>query len=346
MSGSWFVYKGFQPLSFRAPSSLAAASHGPGVGGFSLPYPFPSTLAGALGFQAYSSQPQACSGQGAGGAFDDIDACLQQLLGQEYHLYTGMAWDTERDTLLYYTEHGYLDINTITSDIAVRVACSSREGQSPPKGKKPARMLYTGIALNRATKSVAKSLLYTLEYHDIFSANMAYLVLAVHSGTTGIGRRPIRLGGEARTAILEETSRLGDIDPEPEKVLVEGSGTGKWLLFLLSPALLDTSPWDICTPVLLSDNYAEKLASLLLQGTGLSGRVLRVPKDPIGLTVIAPGWSTRDKRPRRPHLYVPPGTMVEVRRASRSDVEALVERGLGLHTRIGWGTVLAVKIDC
>ncbi|NOZ89331.1 MAG: hypothetical protein GXO15_05340, partial [Crenarchaeota archaeon] len=289
--------------------------------------------------------PRDCScGDGAGGAegvaedFCNIHECLEKLLGRGYKLYTGFAARGGR--LLVYTPEGFVPLDSLPR-------CLAGGGC---RGEKPQARRRVGIALNPATKTVREGLLYTSEeLHVEPGFSYAALVLAdsgrsVAGAFQGPGAPATKLGADMKTVSI----KVSEAGASPERLLASCQGEGRrWLLLLASPALLDESPWS--GVVLLDRMHAEKLFEMLVETSGLSldglrFRRVQVPKGSPSVEALAPGWCTPRGSPRKPMLHIPAGTVFEVE-ASREAVAAIVKRGLGLGTRLGWGTVVAACVD-
>lgn len=327
--------------SFRKPSSYGTLAHGPGTAGDSLSYPFPSTLAGVLAGIAYQrglcSPPESWRRE-----WDDVRGCLQSLFGGDVRLYSGFAMLEGEDELRYYTPYGYISRgvlaefyrNTEEYSVDRLVKAAVREP----------RLEYTGIALRRDSKTVLEEHLYTTYYLAPGAIRLSYTILIDGSSILppSINGETVRMGGDGKTATIHVEEAGGDLSTH--LILGDGGGCGKWMLQLVTPALLDKTPWTLGEPILLDEEHGLKLASLLLGGEvrdKVKTVILTVPKTDPTITILAPGWSIAMGRPRRPHLLIPPGTTIAVE-AELDTIESLVARGLGEHVDLGWGTTIAV----
>jgi len=361
------------PAVFRAPGDATAAAHGPAVGSPGLQQPPPSSIAGTLASialrqglcsleelrdcraEALGLDPGECSRQGVADDFCNIHLCLRRLLGENYRLYTGLAVAEER--LLVYTARGYLPPESLhclarrdedKSKCAVPTCRERGDGRHRGSNDgcrrlletalRPTTLARTGVALAPASKTAREGLLYT-QPETSLQADAAYAAIAVAGSQLRLPRFA-KLGAENRMAALHAEP----LNEEPWRLLLYGSQRcRRWLLVLASPALLDDTPWS--NTATLAREPAEELAAMLLGG-GLEYRLLGldVAKAVPGLEVVAPGWCTPRNSPRRPMLHVPAGTAM-VLEASYDTVRTIVERGAGLNTRQGWGTVAAACID-
>ncbi len=359
------------PAVFRAPGDATAAAHGPAVGSPGLQQPTPSSIAGVLASialrqglcsleelrdcraQALGLDPEECIRQGVADDFCNIHLCLRRLLGENYRLYTGLA--AAKGRLLVYTAKGYLPPESLhclarrDEDKCAVPPCrgardSSHRGNSDgcreflETALRPATLARTGVALAPASKTAREGLLYT-QPETSLQADTAYAAIAVASNQLRLPR-VAKLGAENRMAALHAEP----LNEEPWRLLLQGSERcRRWLIVLASPALLDDTPWS--TVATLTRESAEKLARALLGGD-LEYRLLKldVAKTVPGLEVAAPGWCTPRNSPRRPMLHVPAGTAIMLE-ADYNTVKTIVERGVGLNTRQGWGTVAATCVD-
>jgi hypothetical protein len=279
-------------LVLRGPGESTAMSHGPGVGGPSLPQPTPATLAAALAAEAYRRglcKPTGCEENGD--PFHNTRTCLQALAGPQARLYTGLAVDTGTGELLVYTRHGFLPPEEAPAPL---------EATAPRDARKPPTATLTGVALQPAKKTVRQGLLYTYQLVHPEAAGIRYAALLV-------GRQPpapliARIGGKNRTAVIE--SRIAD---PPARILLRGgeSGCNQWVLTLASPALLDESPWRPGNPITLDAEAAHRLLQLLLEKAGHRANAatleaIEVPKTPTSLAAYPPGWCAAENRPPPP----------------------------------------------
>lgn len=328
--------RGLEPLVFRRPTEFVAAVHGPSVTSLSLDYPWPSTIAGALAAEAYRRglcSPTRCENENS--IYADLHECLSELLGDNFHLYTGLALHRRRG-ILYYTPLGFLDREGLKVYVDDPEHAKTRDVKA--RAITIPRISRTGIALRRNTKTVQHGYLYTIEMVDPLSAELEYLAIAaVKKSSIKLPSKTVStFGGERKMAIIgiesleerkfEETFILGD------------SKCNKWRLVLLAPALLDEWPqgWN---PPLLDEENAKHIARRLTHG--INATIVYVPKTSPTIEVITPGWCTLEERPRKPTPYIPPGTIIEVK-ADKNTIEHIVAEGIGVETKLGWGTLAAI----
>ena len=334
-----YLMEALQPLIYRRPSEIAAQAHGPAVGAASMEQPFPTGLAGALANYARLRglcSPSSCGDTG----FENLEECLRGLLGKGFHLYTGFMLDGAGEVWAPSPSRGFARLRDFPRLFMAQVQGSRIDAEV----LEPPRRQRVGIALNPSTKTVRRGMLYVMEEQLPPETLQPALLVSAPNAETLPGSLPSLLGSKGRMVVLRRSS--SGVESVAELLVHGGDGCGRWLLALASPALLDWSPWE--EVVELTDGRAVRsLAGSLLAGTPIEpGRVsaVLVPKRAPGLEVIAPGWCTPEGRPRRPYLHVPPGTMLLVE-ADRGSIEKAVERGLGLYTELGWGTVAAVCVE-
>ncbi len=335
-----------EPLLFRRPSNMSIGKYAPGSIARSLPYPWPSTLAGAIAYVKYAEKKDGVtnSGTGGSGVYGDIEALLHLMFG-EHKLYTGLAEDMQGKTL-YYTPYGYVS-RPIFEATVKSILRDTHPSIDPRNYRKPGVHSRIRISLERKEKTVREEHLFQENYTDPLSVELKYLVLIKASKEASPIETPVRLGGRGRVGFLE-AKQAKDNTIEEAFLPAKDDGCGKWALTLVSPALLDKSPWKNGEPILLSDKYSKALAKLLLGQPDIKDSEITgvyVPKnDPIGLQTISPGWSTAEGKPRRPMLYIPPGTIITLE-AGKEKIRGYVDRGLGGETGIGWGTTVALCVD-
>lgn len=332
------------PVSFRKPSSFGTLAHGPGTAGESLAYPLPSTLAGVLAGIAF--QKGLCSPSHSEREWEDTLQCLEALIGGSLKLYSGLALLGGEKELRYYTPQGYM----LRKDLAKYHECIHSESSMNCEEQLGAIAIrepsfeYIGIALGRDTKTVLPEHLYTTIYLDPASIKLSYVLLAKGSSfKIPLKGEVVKLGGDGKTATLRVEEIGGDITSH--LIISQPGSCKKWMLQLISPALLEDTPWRRGEPIALDEDHALGLSNLLLGRTKQDIRVERliVPKTDPTITILSPGWSMAANRPRKPHLFIPPGSLLKVH-ATRKAIEELVSSGLGLHTNLGWGTIIATCI--
>ncbi len=338
-------FKAPYPLTFRTPSGLEVASHGPGVSGRSLDLPFPSTLAGSLGYLAYISNKDACNVADIN-EYKDIEKCLEVLFGtNNYSLYAGFMRSENGEILYYNPVYGFLKPEELEKVLRCFMNIKSGDCDNEVKGIRLKRHLRTGIALKRGSKTIQSEHLFGLEYVEPYSNEngFSYVVLLKIEKSLPAFSSVIKLGGENRVAFVSSSPLEKDLI----NILIhKKDNCSKWIIHLLSPALLDASPWhDV---VILDRSKGRELAKLLLSNVNANAEVISVPKGyPIGLEVIAPGWTSVLKRPmpRKPLLLIPPGTLIEMKNTNEKLIEKIVLDKLGtVGRKIGWGTAFATCI--
>ncbi len=335
-----------EPLVFRRPSNMSIGKYAPGSIARSLPYPWPSTLAGAMAHIKYVEKKDGVtsSSTGGSGVYNDIEALLHLMFG-EHKLYTGLAEDMQGKTL-YYTPYGYVS-RPIFEATVKSITRDTHPSIDPRNYRKPGVHSRIRISLDRREKTVREEHLFQENYTDPLSVELKYLVLIKASKEASPIETQVRLGGRGRVGFLE-TKQAKDNAIEEALLPAKDEDCSKWALTLVSPALLDKSPWDKGEPILLTEKYGKALAKLLLGQPDTENAEITsvyVPKnDPIGLQTLSPGWSTAEGKPRRPMLYIPPGTIITLK-AGKDKIRDYIDRGLGEETGIGWGTTIALCAD-
>ena len=335
--------------TLTAPGPGGAGVHGPAVRMASLSYPRPSMLAGALASLAFRLGNAGRAGEPQDG-FEDLEDLLGEI-GIE-SLRPGLLQDEKGDLHVYLGGPFLPRLECLTQ----KIRCPSLtgvdklldayrsliRGEACP-GVRAVKEAYTGIALARNSKTVRVGLIYERE-RVFYTPRASIAALAEISGDSQI-EGLLTLGGDKALTRLT----LSEADP-PSKVLVQGEGN-EWLLALITPALLSPEKAGdlLVNPPVQDEELPARLARALLNGRGCAGdaKALLVPRNEYALQITLPGWSSLLNSGRggyrRPHLEVPPGTFLRVE-AARDCIEKIVEEGVGLHTRVGWGTVLAVAI--
>jgi len=353
------VFRSAWPMSFRRPGVFEARVHGPGAASETLAYPMPSTIAGALASLAYEAglcSSSELAERAEKELYGDTSLCLERLLGENYRIYTGLA--RHRGDFYAYTGQFLVKLDQLKQALAEaakeepsRLAKTLIYRLRELQDIKPRRLRRTGVALNRATKTTAPGLLYSIEMLDLITQDSTPLeILAlIEAEESPSGSYLVALGGEQRPAKLTLTTNR---TVDPRQLLTEHRGSEQALLMLISPALLRESPWTNGI-VDLTLTAAKRLAEGLLEEARLRDTLEPVEPYIVQLTrevveAVMPGWSLVLERPREPIVLVPAGTVVTVKAKTikSEDTELIVERlarsGLGCCTRLGWGTIIAV----
>ncbi|MEB3860977.1 MAG: type III-B CRISPR module-associated protein Cmr3 [Desulfurococcales archaeon] len=320
---------------FRPPAGVTQAGvHGPSAMVKSLSYPMPSTIAGALAAIAYRTGK--CSLDQANvdvDEFEDQYTCLEALLGEEFALRPGLA--RVNGEVYAYTGSRELTLLKTLLDTGKKASQSG-------SGRYSLRHVgFIGIALQRGSKAVVEGNLYHADAVDYPGAGASILVIA-HGATGDLPSTVIPLGAETRMAALQPI----EINEEQVKLYNGAGGTGRWRAILLTPALLRKAPSSVNGVILASSqSLAAELGELLVEGSVEAvkkcveeARVEVVPRGELQAEILNSGWSMLEGRARRPYLILPPGTEVSVRIKSRECVEEVAKKGLGAHSRLGWGT--------
>jgi len=347
---AWIAFKPLSPWVFRVPSPLEPGVHGPGVSRGSLTYPPPSTIAGFLASTAYSRG--LCSGlsQLDWQDYRDVEECLERLGSGSYNLRPGLALTPSGRIAAYIggPKLALLDeLHAALKDIAR--AYSSRRcplgdvvkglmGYVAGWGWGPGRSVLTGIALDRASKTVVEGMLYSVERVDWRGGEVLVYVEGVQLQAPVTGR----FGGEGGMAHAAPSS-------EPRESYVELASRGEGsraAVALITPALLEESPLS-GTVNPFDRRAAERLAEELFSSFNCVGaaETVYVPKrGDLPLQVVFPGWSLAGNSPRSPHLMVPAGTVAVVE-AERSCLERAAREGVGSHSRLGWGSIVFHAVE-
>lgn len=350
-------FRPLSPLSLKPFTSLPMGIHGPGVGASTLSYPAPSTIAGALAAALVNATGRhdivdKCKDKDDD--FGDVDCVLGSLLGQDYRIRSGLV-TIRRDGstgLFAYVNSGRLIPLKSLLDAMSRARVDSSDPSRLPgailsrlmnKALNVSVFTTTGIAVSRASKAVREGMIYNIT-KTVYPTDSAILVEASPAGKlSNIDNRIVKLGGEGGIARISVNDGLS-VDR------IRGSG-GEWLLVTTSISLIDTPPFDnvVSSGGALGSLAAEALASRLLEEHAAEcsslddARVVYMVKGELPLETVFPGWPARRNKPRRPYIAVPAGTVVYAR-APRSCIERIVDCGVGLHSRLGWGSVVAVSI--
>ena len=327
----------FQPLTgllFRAPGSVYEAGlHGPGVAAHSLSYPLPSTVVGALSFLAYRKglcKPTSSED------FSDHHQCLKVLLGGNIYIRPGLLYANG-------SFYAYLGSSRFVS----LEALGKGDEYSRQHVIRARRTSVVGIALDRATKAVVEGMLYTASYVE-YEKNASIAVLLGPDWNFDSKEWVMPLGGDTRSvhAFLLE----GGYDPI--EILVSGR-SDKWEAILLTPALLHLEEEDGAgvgiggsgETVIIDDNLVEEIAGALrcqsereVNNCIKSIEINRIPRGELEAGILSPGWSVAKNAPREPHLLLPPDTRLLIE--AHNECAGIIARlGLGVHSRLGWGTV-------
>lgn len=363
IQGSYaFVFEPLSRMSFKPPTPFTAGIHGPGAAGTSLSYPMPSTLAGRIANLAFTAG--LCdNNNGSIEDYSDVTGCLEQLLGRGFHLRTGLLVDGEGRVYAYINGSSMPSVETLHSSLESSVApgepLSARTivealRGAADKGPKitAVRAAYTGIAL-ASGKRVRENLIYSLEYVQ-YRPHASILVEATAPNTNSVldqilGRELLlKLGSKTGIFALRKEKI------QPRRLYGDPTSAERAVVLLTSPALLDQehNPYMAGEPVLVSSpETARRLAEKLLEAAGhlkkddaVRARVVLVPKGEYSHSVETLGWSFRENRPRPPMLVVPPGTVLVIERPERELLEDIAAKGLGLHSRLGWGSSLVFAL--
>lgn len=347
---TWIAFRPLSSWVFRAPSPLEPGIHGPGVSRGSLSYPMPSTIAGTLASLACAQVSIATSER----EFDDVRYCLSKLAGgSRVALRQGLALADK--TIYAYIGLSRMPKLSVLMDALARLSESlEAEGDrytitqlakyfiekavgANSECWEPARSSRTGISVSRESKSVFEGMLYTVE--EIDYGNVAVLVHSKPGLTLGHGIIR-RFGGESGLALISSSE-------SPQKpfseIALRPSGGHSHLAILITPALMEESPLrGVVNPS--SKRASEELGQALTSSIKCLGysRVLFMPKGgEMDTHITMPGWSLARRRPRRPMLMIPAGTLIYME-AEGSCLRELVETGLGDHSDLGWGTTIVV----
>lgn len=343
--GGWLAIRPVGEWVFRIPSPLEAGVHGPGVARGSLSYPPPSTVAGFLAFQSCRGSP----GRAWNREYDDVRECLKRLAGgNSVTLRMGLAW-VEGEYHLYVGARRLPRLSTVLeklSDLAAKASKSvgllgleaARAYEDlVSSGWGPGRGVRTGISLRRGYKSVVEGMMYSVEELSWLGGE----VLVYTEPVVDVGGRVIgKFGGEGGVAVVETVEMEGRTYAG-----LAGRGDGdKAVAMLVTPALIDLTDTYPLSGVV--NPYEERVSEGL--GKALFGRynecgyakLIYTPKaGELSLSVYSMGWSMARSRPRKPHLVVPPGSVVLVE-GGRGCLERAASEGVGSHSDLGWGSIV------
>ncbi len=343
------------PSRFRAPGEFSAGTRGPASMAASLHYPLPSTIAGALAQIAWAG------GAGLGGCNPDffgcVDALLKSLLGENYALRPGYLVShgtvyaaVSAPQPLYVPLHrlpGYVaclleavaEAYTVPGlDIGGRFEkCVSEAGALRPRYKE-----FVGIKLGDYGEErlwqrvVEEGYMYYAADLDLFATfhNEASVAVEVLGAENRVPEGVVvRFGGEGYPARIS----VG----EPIAVDKMGDGEKPLAALLLEPALLNTAPprpW-LVEPGILK-NYIEE--------SRRTGDDIAYPFREIAAvytfsnqaSLLIPGYTMKEDRLRKPRPSLPRGTII----LGKGSPGKVYREGIGLYTRIGWGTLYPIEI--
>ncbi len=315
------------PLTFKALTPLEAGLHGPSTAASSLDYPLPSTVAGGLASLRFE-QCRECRNTDSDG-MSDIKCCLKEFFGEGFHLYGGLAQVLGSDDLYAYTPFGFVRMERILQHLSKKDI-----NWDGVEGFRPRRTVRFGIALNRSRKRVMEGMLYRVEaVLPVYGEDLLSYVFLMASG------RELKPSVIRMERGLVKMSIRRSLGKSVEDVLMKGSGNGSWRFMLLTPALTD----DIPSGSLITMRTPLELGESLIGDKCSRPEVIYVPKASGVNEVIFAGYSLAKQSLREPYIALPPGTVVEGK-CDIEEVRRIVKGGLGRHTDLGWGTVIAAFV--
>ncbi len=309
---------------FRWGGEYTWMTTGPVSSGVSEPLPLPTTMIGAL----------LGTREGAEFSEDSILGALREKLGCRVEALRGPYYPgTRNDTIYTHLYPGRL------------VELSLRDGYGVVEGVvSGVSSGYGGTALRYDRKSVARGLLYSVELVDAAALEERGVLPEVSMDALGCGgceyASIAKLGGDMRVA------RLSCGDTGLLENLLESRAEAQYCL-VASPILLDDRE---SAEKLLEGEKVEvgdctlkpvplETVERLLGEARSCMEVEKLAKQlRLRVEILSPGVEGSTGFPREPLLAVMPGAVVECE-CSR---EAL-KRGVGLYSRIGFGTLLPIK---
>ncbi len=357
-----FLFEPLSRMSFKPPTPFTAGVHGPGAAGASLSYPMPSTLAGRIANLAFTAG--LCDNNNDSiEDYSDVAGCLEQLLGRGFQLRTGLLVDGEGRVYAYTNGSSMPSVETLHSSLESSVARGRPLGArvivealrgAADKGPRitAVRAAYTGIAL-ASGKRVREGLIYSLEYVQ-YRPHASMLLEATAPNTSSVLDQILGRGIVLKLGSKTGVFALRKENIQPRRLYGDPGSAKRAVVLLTSPALLDQehNPYSKGEPILVSNpETARRLAEKLMEAAGHSeegaaveARVVLVPKGEYSHSIETLGWSFRENRPRPPMLVVPPGTALIIEEPERELLEDIAAKGLGLHTRLGWGSALVFAL--
>lgn len=328
-------------LTFKPPTPFAAGVHGPGSYGTSLSYPPPSTISGMLSGIAYNMHKCAdldtITDLHVSEPFADTILCLKNLLGEGFKLYTGFLSKND-DIYAYINKDVFPRLDTI---------CPCKNILKTDNTMKAVRHRLTGISLDRRSKNVNESMLYSIE--RVSYTPQSHITIIAETEDHGImvkdsSNSIVKLGSKTGIGKIEVTQDKG-VD---YRIIEPGDYCG----VLVSPAIIEENPFNIGTVIVSNKKVAEKLMQSLIKDSEIkgSGYIVEVPKGEYEFSVYNVGWSLKFNKPRPPKLIIPPGTRFYINIEHETELLFINKysrylAGLGAWNRLGWGTTILCKVE-
>ncbi len=330
MSEQWYkvMIEPLTSLLFRRPGPFEAGLHGPGATARSLAYPLPSTLSGFLAGILVSKRATdkcippsgaECDNAEPGSLLDyaDVEACLKSVFGDRMRIYTGFL-EYNGETYVYLNNPLYLyhieDAGKLITDEIEEKKARKIEVR---------RASFTGIALERETKHTMEGMLYTLD--RVTYPRGSQIIVYIRTNNNNIGQ----LRG-----LLEDVHKLGG-KHGMARVLVDSVEKPEYLELgsaekvLITPIIVELNKlYNKELKLIVNKNIVGKK---ILELIGENGEIIDMIKGELTIQIITTGYSAACKRPRRPHLLIPPGTIVKT-----------LANDLGDHAGLGWSTLISL----
>lgn len=343
-TGTWYklVIEPLAPPVFRRPGVFEPGETGPLMASSTYTYPEPSTIAGALARIGYETGGP-CR---LHGRFGDLTECLERVLGKGYELVPGFA--EVGGKLHVNAERLLLPLEKLSEYAASLCGAGEALEKEGPAGFRLLTGTYTGIGLQRSSKSVSEGLIYTMEQAYPLAQTVGspqktrvfervkYIVYA-RTGKAGLdlkeemdARRTLKLGGEMR--MVKVTAQEVQADKElPWNSLPHPTREGKDnALYLATPALIEAQTLkgqSVLTGIIeASQETSRRLAEILTK----TPQAKLVTNERIEATY--PGWTSHSKHYRTPALRIPPGTVIC---QTQSDKRRLTWIGVGKEAGYG-----------
>jgi len=336
--------------SFRWGGSFTPLVTGPAAIAFSEPLPMPSTIAGLLAGEAVGYKPS----QGRVPP-EELEKLIAEKLGFGDKFALRGPYIYDEDTEIVYLH--YWDRSPTRGRL---VAVELVEGELRISFQNVDYHQHTGIALNNTCKSVIRGLIYT---QMLAKQDKPIIVEVYGAAKTWPNEKIVRkLGGEGRIAVIEKTN----IAPL-YKLATSIKAKNSWYAYVATPILLPPhSIKDLARILEEKDRVIEvgeppntriaiptlkELEDLIevreKQRDSHSTRRREDTREKLAKTakrfrakiaLLSPGYDMAANMPRPLHPAIMPGSIVKIE--TTLNPQQLYQEGIGLHRKLGWGTLL------
>ena len=328
-------------VALKPPQPFTAGVHGPRAIGLSLSYPMPSTIAGMLAWLGWKNG--GC-GKTDDREFSDTRACVQNLLGENFRIYTGFL-RSPMGIHVYVNSERLPQLRSLINELKRNLRVELEDIDHVLAEKRG----FIGIALQRETKTVIESLIYGLEFFEYKPRSDILALIGDTTKTLNIDEL-IKMGAKTGLARI----RLNSYSTEMKEF------KGKYHALLIAPALLSESSSnkifsgivDLSDEKMLKSIGTELLKvgadSLKIPNFDGEGELVFVPKGEHEMGVQTMGWNMARRIPRKPMFVVPPGSLLALDLRKPIPLPTIEEFGilnLGDHSDLGWGTAVLFPIS-